>query len=151
VPEVTNRHSYVPYLWAVIVFPLHFAVALPLLFWAYVLYDDHWVHAAPAFHTPSWAALLFFLPVFATFGAVSAVWSRRWVAAPALPVLLAYFLWLGGMRASEYYQETAWDIIGRPPLATAVVGLMTAGAAALGWRVGARLLRPRLDSGAVQQ
>jgi hypothetical protein len=85
------------------------------------------------------------------FGGVTAVWNRTWPLASAIPVLPAFLFWLGGMRASEYYEQTFWDLIGRPPLATASVATMTAVATGIGWIVGAHLLRRGTQHGAVQQ
>jgi hypothetical protein len=145
--DLTHRLTVLPFAWVVTLLGVHFAATLPLLFWSYGLYDAHWVHADPAFFLPGWAALLFFAPVFIVFGALSAVWNRRGAVISAVPVLLAYFFWLGGMRASEYYAQSVWDLIGRPPLDTAVVGILTAAASALGWHLGVPVLHRRVESG----
>jgi hypothetical protein len=125
----------------VLIFVAHFVASNLLMVQAYWLYDTHWSHADPAFEVPGWGALPFFLPVFTAFGFVTFFWNRRSVYLSVVPVILGFFFWLGGMRVSEYYEETLWDAIGRPPLAAAFVGLGSGVAAGAGWFIGRRIMR----------
>jgi hypothetical protein len=130
---------------AVLVFATHFVASTILIVQAYGLYDTHWSHADPAFAVPTWGALPLFLPVFTAFGFASFFWNRRAAYLSVVPVILAFFFWLGGMRVSEYYEGTLWDIIGRPPLAAAVVGLGSGVAAGVGWLIGRHVVRRRQE------